>query len=294
MLSKLSKSTMLMMLLIFSAVTAWSEELQPIVYSGSGQLCSVSSDGNKNKCLDVEYSSPAWNPKGKQLVAETFQDESSPGPATLVLLDSYGNELKNLDQSIGFMRPVWGPDGGHIYALKYDLGPRLGRWDSDGKNFQFVPILGELGKQGNFQMLSFSPSGNRAALLNYNFNQIILAHLNDKAFVTDKKLIKGFNYVADSVWLDESHLLFVGQVKENGSSYLWEMNVDDGSTQRVVIPKLSLRDFLALSPDRKSVVVCATKDGEELAWSLWEFTLGSSKAKRLTRGSEDVEATWGK
>ncbi len=286
------KNKLLPLIIIsFFARFAFAGELQAVVYSSGGQLCSVSPKNKQGSCLDLFYCEAAWKPHGNILVAKPYVDEGQENG--LVLLNNRGQKIKALEHSVGFMRPIWNPDGKYIYALQYDLGPKLGRWNSDGTHFQIVPVTGQPGKPGDYQMISFSPSGRRVALLNLEFNQLILARVNDNKFTFEKCFSKGFVYIAESVWLDENDLLFVGRTKEGDSAYLWQLNADDGTTHKVVIPGLSLRDFIALSPDRKSIVMCATKDGEELAWSLWEFTFGLSTPTRLTTGMEDVEVTWG-
>ncbi len=293
---------------IFAAQITFGGELQAIVYcSGTNEddlgLCSISPEGTKHSCLNDRdhsllnnhYSSPAWKPKSKELVVEYAKPD---GDRILELIDGLGNKIREVNKSFNFMRPVWSPDGSHIYALKYGIGPQIGQWDSNGMNFKFVPIVGAPNNtnapnsQGDFQMISFSPSGKSVALLNYGFKQIIVASVKEQQFVAQKELPTNFNYVAQSAWLDESHLLFVGRLNP-GAANLWELNIGDGSTRLVEIPNLSLQDYFALSPDRKSVVVCATEKNQNLCWSLWEYLLGSPAAKRLTTRNLDSGPTWG-
>lgn len=265
-------------------------ELQTVVYTGLGQLCSVSPVDGNGTCLKLwgEFASPSWQPKGNQIVVETGQHD---GLKKLELIDSHAKKIRTLQVSAGYFRPTWSPDGRFIYALNYSIGTALDRWDSNGKNFRIISVNGISGNPRFFQMVSFSPSGKRLAILNDNFDRIHLVRVTDDGLVAENGISGEFQYIAESAWIDEKRLLVIGKQK-SGSSSLWELEVDSGNSNQVEIPHLSLRDFLALSPDKKTVIVCATKDGEALSWGLWKFLLGSSVATRLTTGLEDVAPTW--
>lgn len=271
--------------------SATSAQLDAIVYSGSGQLCSVSPNGTSGTCLSTrkEVSSPVWQPNGKRIVVEAGEHD---GQKKLEILDSHGQKVRTLDRSVGFIRAAWSPDGRYIYAVKSSLGPALGRWDSHGKNFAQLPISGMVGST-SAQMLSFSPSGKRLAILNRSFDGIHVVRLSANGLITEKTIPSGFRYVSGNAWLDEKRLIFIGK-QQDGRSSLWEMNADDGRVKSIEIPQLALRDFLALSPDKNEIVVCATKNGEKLSWSLWKYKVdgSSSPPTRLTYGQEDVSPNW--
>lgn len=274
----------------FVALAANGAELQTVVYTGLGQLCSVSPIDGNGTCLRLwgEFGSPSWQPKGNLIVVEAGQHD---GLKKLELIDSHAKKIGTLQNSVGYYRPTWSPDGRFIYALNYSIGTALGRWDSSGKNFKLISVSGISGNPRFFQMVSFSPSGNRLAILNENFDRIHLVRLTDNGLVAENVISGGLQYIAESGWIDEKRILVIGKQK-SGPSSLWELDVDSGISNQVDIPHLSLRDFLVLSPDKKTVIVCATKDGEALSWSLWKFLLGSSVATRLTTGLEDVAPTW--
>lgn len=157
------------------ALPVHGEELQEVAFSSSGQLCSISPDGAKRACVvsGKEFSSPAWQPKGKYIVAEAGEHDAE---KTLELLDSKGKRIRTLSGSTGFVRPVWTPDGRYIYAVSYSIGTAIGRWQSDGTHFERIPVTGA-GDSRFFQMLSFSPSGKRVAILNGAFNGLYIARV---------------------------------------------------------------------------------------------------------------------
>ncbi len=285
-----SATLVLVVLLSLTLDAARARELQPIVYSSSGELCSVSSLANPPTCVEAvgEFRDPAWQPHGDRLAVEAGVHD---GAYELELRDRQGSKIGQLEKWPGFIRPTWSRDGHHIYALSYELGAAVGRWDRDGQHFRVLPVSGVNGKQPYFQMLSFSPSGGRFALLNSKFDGFQIGRVSGEGFSVERALPTGFEYVAGSAWLDEESLLFVGK-KQNGPSSLWTLHVDQGDVTPVDTPGLFLRDFLALSPDGKSVVLCATKVGEATSWSLWLYVFGAPSATRLTKGVEDVSPTW--
>jgi len=54
---------------------------------------------------------------------------------------------------------------------------------------------------------------------------------------------------------------------------------------------ITLRDYVAIAPDRSAVVVTATQPNTR-GWSFWRVDLNDSRTSRLTRGSEDVAPNW--
>src|ERR1051326_8393248 len=107
-------------------------------------------------------------------------------------------------------------------------------------------------------MLSFSPSGRRAALLTLHFNRMVIVDVENNRFVVSHTEPAGFDYVSQSVWLNEDTLLFVGKRGGNRLGVLWRLAVSTGAVDSIGISGLALRDQIAISPDRRSVVVTAT------------------------------------
>lgn len=199
------------------------------------------------------------------------------------------------------IRPAWTPDGKYIYAINYELGMAVERWDSGGRNRMVIPVTGlahttrmpPTDASRFLQMMSFSPSGNLAALLTQDFKEMLIVDVGKKQMVLRDSLPAGFSYVAQSVWLDDEHLLFIGK-RTSTVEELWELDVRTGTAVRRGINGLALRDYISLSPDKKSIVVTGTKDGAPVSWNLWQFSLKTSKLTRLTTGtlSEDIEPAW--
>jgi len=294
-LSKLIFSVLLFLLVSFErSLAAPSQELDSILYSSWDGLCSISdAPQSLPYCLKLPYKNAEWQPHGNQIVAES--------PDGLLLLNRRGRVIRKLVSGDG-IRPRWTPDGRYIYAIKYDQGSFLERWDSTGKTKLAIPVhiprdfkLPASGKPPlqSFQMISFSPSGAKVALLSMDFKELLIADVGNSSISVLTIMPAGFSYVSSSVWLDEEHLLFVGQ-KGSERADLWELDVRSGTTKQNRIPGLWLRDFVTLAPDRRTVVVTATKDTKPPSWNLWMYTLGGATAIQLTRdqGAEDCEPSW--
>jgi hypothetical protein len=278
---------------------ASAQKLHEVLFTASGRLCSVPATGEHELCVQSsdELDSPSWQPRGARIVAEAGQHD---GPRSLVLLDSVGRRIRRLDRSAGAIRPVWGPDGRHIFAIDYDLGHAVARWTADGRARVNVPVRGgsHTGQQltggtahTHFQMISVSPSGRRVALLTTKFREMVLATVSDTALIVFATAPSGFAYVSQSAWLDDDHLLFVGK-RDSSRGELWELNVADGTLRRRGIDGLWLRDQLAISADRGSVAVTAVGSGNESRWNVWVYSLSAMTRRRLTSGSEDMVGGW--
>jgi Tol biopolymer transport system component len=273
-----------------------SQDLGPILYHGREVegLCSISGEDEAvTRCTKLHYEEPSWQPHGNRIVAV--------GKGGVVFLDMKGRLINRAVGGSGF-RPIWSPDGQYVYAISYELGRAVERWDAFGRNRIVLPVTGLEDQQiqaGDvplpkiLQMISFSPSGKRAALLTRDFKEMLIADVSDQSLSVRKVLPQGFNYVAQSVWLDDDHLLFIGK-QDSTRGELWELDVQTGTSTRRGIDGLWLRDYVALSPDGKSVVVTAVGDGDKLSWNLWRYSLETSHHLRLTTGpeAEDVEPSW--
>jgi hypothetical protein len=276
---------------IFLCHSAVAAQFDDIIYSASGQLCTVAAKaGSKERCLrtDHQYDSPAWRPNGKVLVVEAGLHD---GPSKLLLLSASGKTIRAAVNSSGFIRPAWKPDGSYFFALSPGLGQAVGRWNAEGTRFSTLPVRAKVPFE-YVQMITLSPSGTYAALLVDDFKKMLIARVKDDAFDVEQVLPTGFSYVAEAAWLDDTRLLFVG--KQSGPyAQLWELQVIRGTVELRGIEGLYLRDYLTLSPDRSAAVVCATAvDAKETEWSLWKYDFSSSTRTRLTRGIEDVTPTW--
>ncbi len=287
----IQRTTIALVLLVCSPGSGLTRDLDEIVYTSWGQLCSVSPGAKRNpNCLraDIEFGSPRWNPSGDRIVAEAGQHD---GPQRLVILNRQGDQIAVLKGSEGFIRPMWSPDGQYIYALSYALKHGLGRWQSSGGNFTSVPVVGFESNFDFLQMISFSPSGRLAALLVDKFDTILVAEVGGDSWLLKRSFPESFSYVSQSVWLDDERLLFVGK-KGSTRGELWHLNLKDVSPKKVGIPGLWLRDSIELSPNRDSVVVCAVAPDQDSKWSLWQYSLDSGDAIRISGGSEDVNPSW--
>lgn len=282
--SLLVKSCTAGLLVFLSALAPVSRELGPILYRSWDGLCSISpSPGAKPVCSRADWGDPSWQPHGKRIVATSRSG--------LALFDSNGQLIRALGGKSGG-RPTWSPDGRYIYATNGGTGSTILRWDADGRGRALIPVLGQEGSDVYFQMISISPSGRRAAILRRNFDRMLIADVGETKFSVSASVPRGFSYVAQSVWLDDDHLLFVGK-KDTNQGELWQLDLRSGATLREGIDGLWLRDFVALSPDGKSVVVTAT-NGKPVSWDLWQYFLDSRRLVRLTFGTadENVEPSW--
>jgi dipeptidyl aminopeptidase/acylaminoacyl peptidase len=272
---------------------ARAQPLEDIVYTSDGNLESVSPDGKKHRrCRPLarsqEYSSPAWNATKTWL---TFEAGPHDEKSRLYVVSSRCADVKPLADSEGFIRPTWSPDGARIFAVSYGLKDAVGAWQPTGERLPDVPVERD-GPHHPFQTIEVSPSGRRAALLNERFENITIAAFDGERMKVTTTLPRGFSYVSGARWLTDNQLLFVGKKSEE-TAQLWRLNVDSGKPSVVAMPSLEVRDWVAVSPDRKQAVVCAGPTKEEApAWSLWRYSFKTRELARITKGQEDVEPTW--
>ena len=272
-----------------------AQDLGPVLYDTWEGLYSISPEAAaKPRCLKGKvYKEASWQPRGNRIVAESRTG--------LVFLDSKGQLLNSVVGASG-MRPVWSPDGKCVFAIDYELGRAVVRWDAFGKHRIVLPVTGLEDQQvqpGNvpdpkiLQMISLSPSRKRAALLTRDFKEMLIADVNDNGFSVQQIVPRGFTYVSQSVWLDEEHLLFIGK-RDSTRGELWEINIRSGQLRNRGIDGLWLRDSVALSPDARSVIVTGVRDNQEVSWNLWQYSFETSQLTRLTSGSqaEDVNGSW--
>jgi len=118
------------------------KSLNEIIYIDDGQLCSTTDDAEiKSRCVESSsgYGFPAWSPSGDAIAVES---KGTDGVNALMLLKKDGEPLKKIKDSAEFIRPVWSPDGNHIYAVNQKIGAAVGRWEKSGGDFQLIPIHG--------------------------------------------------------------------------------------------------------------------------------------------------------
>jgi hypothetical protein len=278
--------------------TSWrlTWDFGPIVYRGDDGLCSVQPVGQDPPfCPHVFLSSPSFSPDARLIAAERIiGGKDIPGPATeIVVANRRGAVVQRLRGSEGFMRPVWSSDGRHVFALSYALARAVARWSWPDGEKTVVQIHNLDADYVTVQRVSFSPSGRRAALLGYRFERVYLADVQPEGLRINHPLSLPFLYVSLPTWLDEGRLLAIARTERGIPASLWEINADTGTVRKIETPGLALRDWLALSPDRTSVVVTATQTGAPLAWSLWRVDLNGADVMRLTKGREDTSPSWG-
>lgn len=264
--------------------------LEEIVYIGSeGRLCGVSPHGGGSRCTGSGFSDPAWRPGGGQIAV---QAGTHGGSRYLVTLRPDGRMPRKVPGSTGYIRPEWFPNGDDLYALNYDLGPAVGRWDGDGKGPERIPVEGLEVPDPMVQFIAFSPSGTRVFVLLNAFDTAVIALVEGDVIRVERTILSDFHYVAHAVWRSEFHLLFVAARKKGEPRALWEVDVDDGEARRIAVPGLALGEFIALSPNRKSVVLNATPVDGALSWDLWRYELGAATPTRLTEGGAAWSPSW--
>jgi Tol biopolymer transport system component len=277
-------------LCLVSTQAGFAQSLQGILYTSWGSLCGLAPAGGRPQCLKGrdEFDSPSWQPGGARIVAEAGQHD---GPHSLVLLDRAGRQLRRLDGSSGYIRPTWTPDGQNIFAINYELGSAVARWDAKGTNKTTLRVVGGSEAGRRFQMISVSPSGNRAALLTMHFEEMILATISAGGLTAFATVPRDFSYVSQSVWRDEDHILFVGK-RDSRTADLWELSVSTGAVTKFGIDGLSLRDQIVISPDRQAVAVTAAENSGNGNWNVWSYSLSTQRKTRLTNGTEEIVASW--
>jgi hypothetical protein len=276
------KPALFLVALCLATASRVQAQLRDIIFTDWGRLCSVSLRNTTQVCFPAtrEYDDIVWSPDRKKLVA-----------AGGALLNQNGRRIGALRGKAG-IRPVWSPDGRYIFAVDYTLGSAIRRWTADGGSQRVIPVTDRNASNRRFQMLSFSPSGRRVALLTMGFREMVVADVGPTAFTVTAMRPVGFDYVSQSVWLDEDTLLFVGKRSAGATGSLWRLAVSTGAVDSVGIPGLALRDQIVLAPDRSSVVVTAASVQGETRWNLWHFDLRSHAVRRLTSGTEDIVRSW--
>lgn len=275
-------ASLLASILVLASSPLAGQRLRPILFTDWGRLCSIGPADTTRACLPKsrEFDDLSWSPDGRLIVTDAW------------ILNDAGRHIRSLP-GWNDIRPVWSPDGKAVFAIDYDIGSAVHRWNQPGGKKQTIPVQGGNAKGRRFQMLAFSPSGRRAALLTMDFSEMVIASVEKDRFVVSRTAPVDFAYVSQSVWLNEDTLLFVGKRGVNPSGGLWRLAASTGAVDSIGIPGLSLRDQIVISPDRKRVVVTATDTrAEETRWNLWVYDLSSRVARRLTSGKEDIVHSW--
>jgi hypothetical protein len=230
-----------------------AQDLGPIVYSSSGQLCSIDiQKDEKPSCYSSSLRHLSFSPDGRLLAANTTP--SNPIPSRIAVLDRSGATLRYLPGSDEFIRPVWSPDGNYIYAVINALGhASVGRWRWPSGEKALVPVENLPTGCSSINSLSLSSAGDRAVLL-CNFKQLHLAEVRSDLLRVEREIVPQFFYVSSPTWFDESHLLAIARIKKGEIANLWRIDSATGFAEIVPTPDLTLRDYVTVSPDGKSVV----------------------------------------
>lgn len=273
--------------------------LQDIIYTREGELCSVSADAEApSACIESgnAYESPAWSPDGTEIAVEaTGPDDDS----HLMLLSPYGEPLRKIDSSSGFMKPAWSADGRYLYAVNRKIGAAVGRWDKSGGNYRAIPVHGipadrPEGPFEQIEFIAFSPDGSSMAILAEGFYKLMIAEEKNGSFEVTRWIPEnGIASLGMPVWIDNSRILITG-LRDSRRAELLELNVIDGSVKVREISGLLIRGAPALSPDRRSIVICGVAEENKtvIRWNLWRHTFASSALHKLTDGSEDLQPSW--
>lgn len=278
---------------VFAFVVGSCLVAQPnqVLFCRDSKLCMVDTLTSSMRCIFAgpgEIDSPASQPGG-DLIA-TCLNSGHETDFDLALMTTSGATVRVLPNSRNYYRPTWSPDGRFVYSLNSSIGNTIARWSVSQGQRELVPVRGVPAGCEFLQMIAFSPSGKYASVLMDKFRQLLIAEVREDGFQVIAACPEGFSYVSQSVWLDDSSLLFVGE--QNSERHeLWKLFTRTGKTERVGVKGLWLRDSVTISPDGSEVVVCAMPDGKEdreSDWNLWRYRLADRTAQQLTTGSEDV------
>jgi hypothetical protein len=279
---------------VLLAINCLSCPANEVLFCRDGNLCVLDTRTSSVNCIEFagEVGSPARQPMGSVIAVELNSGHET--PSDIVLVTTSGAKLRVLPKSRGYYRPAWSPDGKFIYALKSSLGSTIARWPVSEGDQELVPVQGVPAQCKFLQMIAFSPSGKHASILMDEFCQMLIAQVDKDAFRVLAVLPKHFSYVAQSVWIDDSSLLFVGK-RESERGELWKLFTNTGNIERVGVRDLWLRDYVAMSRDRSQVIICGISDSDrdDNHWSLWRYSLADQTKQRLTQGHpEDVQPNW--
>ncbi len=265
-------------------------DLGPIVYSSSGQLCSIDlqKDG-KPSCYSSSLRDLSFSPDGRLLAAYTTPSDRI--PSKIAILDRSGARLGYLPGSDDFIRPVWSPDGNYIYAVINAHGhASVGRWRWPSGEKALVPVENLPSGCRGINSLSLSSAGDRAVLL-CDFKQLYLAEVRSDLLRVERELAPQFTYVSLPTWFDKSHLLAIAGIKKGEIANLWRIDSATGFAEIVPTPDLTLRDYVTVSPDGKSVIVTGRRLNPYV-WRLFRIDLDDQKQTELSNGTEDIAGTW--
>jgi hypothetical protein len=255
-------------------------QLHPILFSDGAHLCSISLVDTARVCLPgVHKGDAAWSPDGKKVIVDGG-----------TILNDSGQRIGAIHNFTG-VHPVWSPKGQYIYTADSTADNTFHRWDQQGRNGQPIHVESE-SKPKRFQMVSFSPRGQHAALLNADNSALAIADVNTKGFAVKRTVAAGFAYVSQSVWIDEDTLLFVGKRRPKSRGTLWRVIQSSGAVDSIGIRSLILRDQIVVAPDRSSVIVTAASTNDPSRWNVWYFEPTSRITRRLTSGTDDIVRSW--
>lgn len=269
------------------------QSLEAIIYVSNGELVSVTSDGSRStpcdKSANVEFASPAWNPSGSQFVAEVTIGDSS----GLALFSRQCELISQLPNASGFMRPVWGPGGTHIYALSNELDHAVGRWRVSDSAHDTIPIVAPDSMAfRQMEWLTLAPGGRRVAILVDNRDTRLIAQLQPGTLLVTRKMPGELTSQGQAVWLSNDELAVVAIGPNQQTQSLWSIVLSTGSVSPLSDAGFALKEYVARSPNGHELVVTASRVESMETWNLWRFTRGELQPQKLTSGSEDISPSW--
>jgi len=178
-------------------------------------------------------------------------------------------------------RPSFDPGGEFLYALNYSTG--IFKYSLKARRWQPVPIDGAT--DFNPQGLAFSASGGHAAISPRDFKGLLIAKVEADGFRSVRTVLSDFDSCSSPQWINDDVIVFAGR-KSAGLQFIWKFHLKTGDLVQLTKSPVGTRDFLALSPDKKSVVFTATSANAETDWRLWLLAFDGTAARQLTKGGE--------
>ena len=226
----------------------------------------------------AEIGSLAYSAAARLLAFEGTTDHHE--PSSLFLMDATTgarSELASPKNGPELYNPVFDPAGQNLFAAESGVGLR--RYNLVSRKWSRLLVVGTGGTAP--QDISFSPSGQRVALLPYGRQGYFIGRMIGDSVVVSERILMDFPSCSDVQWVNENTIVFLAR-RVAGIQHVWEYDVESRRVRDVTGDAVGTRDHLSISADRRSLIFTAT--GSRSDWKIWSMNIDGTGLRKLTSG----------